>query len=178
MFALFLVAAGLIALRLLRPPVPPNSAITNQPPIEILPEPSLPPSQISSLPTRRVAGITVNDQELEVEVATTSAEIIRGLSGRDSLDLDGMLFVFPAPGKQNFWMKDMRFSLDLVWINNGIVVDILRNVPVPEPGTPDSQLKTYFSPGSVTHVLELPAGAASRLGIEVSSDIITTDPKL
>jgi len=175
---LSLAAAALVAIRFIFPSPRPNPAATNQPPVETPFQPSPSLSQISSQPTRRVAGITVNNQELDVEVATTSAEIVRGLSGRDSLDLDGMLFVFPAPGKQNFWMKDVRFPLDILWINDGKIVDILRNVPAPEPGTPDSQLKTYSSPGPVSHVLELPAGATSQLGISVSSEIITSDPAL
>ena len=181
LFSLAIIAAALIGLRLLLPPPPQNSSsITDKTPLtdssQISPSPSQSP--ISSLPTRRVAGITVNGQELDVEVATTSAEIVRGLSGRDSLDLDGMLFIFPTPAKQNFWMKDMRFPLDILWINGGKVIDILRNVPPPQPGSPDSQLKTYSSPGAVTHVLELLAGAASQLGIEVSSEIIPSDPTL
>ncbi len=176
---LSLAAAALIGIRFIFPPPSPKSiSVTNEPPAGTFLQPSPSLSQVSSSPARRVAGLTINGQELDVEVATTSAEIVRGLSGRDSLDLDGMLFVFPIPGKQNFWMKDMRFPLDLLWINNGKVIDILRNVPPPEPGTPDSQLKTYSSPGTVSHVLELPAGAASRLGVEVSSEIITTDPTL
>lgn len=177
LFALSLIAASLIAVKLI---FKPQSRLPIVIP-EVQPTPalnSLTPNESPSLPVRRVAGIVVNDQELDVEVATTSAEISRGLSGRESFDLDGMLFIFPTPGKQNFWMKDMRFPLDLLWISGGKVIDILRNVPPPEPGTPDSQLKTYSSPGIVSHVLELPAGAASQLGIEVSSEIITTDPRL
>jgi uncharacterized membrane protein (UPF0127 family) len=177
LFALAIIAAGLIALRFLFPTLPQDFTVANEPPTDTI-QPTSFQSQTPFLPSRRAAGIIVNGQELDVEVATTSAEIVRGLSGRDALDLDGMLFVFPAPGKQNFWMKDMRFPLDLVWINDGKVIDILRNVPAPEPGTSDSQLKTYSSPGPVTHVLELQAGAASQLGITVSSEIITTDPTL
>lgn len=56
-------------------------------------------------------------------IARTSEERAKGLSGRDILCEDcAMLFVFEKPGRYGFWMKGMRFPLDILWIRNGRVV--------------------------------------------------------
>ena len=73
---------------------------------------------------------------LRLEVADTDASRTLGLSGRDSLDSGaGMLFTFDAPGIYPFWMKDMKFPLDMVWIDSGKVVDVVTLRP-PVPGGP------------------------------------------
>jgi uncharacterized membrane protein (UPF0127 family) len=105
--------------------------------------------------------------EIAVEVASTPAQSERGLGYRDSLPADaGMLFDLHATTTPQFWMKGMRFSLDLVWIGEDKrVMSITAIVPFQPPGTPDSQLPRYTSPLPVRYVLELNAGAANRLGL-------------
>jgi uncharacterized membrane protein (UPF0127 family) len=103
---------------------------------------------------------------LRVEVAVTPEDRVRGLSGRDSLAEDaGMLFDLVDPRRPGFWMKDMRFPLDMVWIDERKnVVGVSANVE-PQPGVPDSELRRYSPPTPVRYVLELNAGAAERLGL-------------
>jgi uncharacterized membrane protein (UPF0127 family) len=61
--------------------------------------------------------VRVGAQAWRVEVARDAASRERGLSGRDQLARgEGMLFVFETPYHAGFWMKDMRFPLDIVWI--------------------------------------------------------------
>ena len=68
---------------------------------------------------------------LRVLVASDSAERSQGLSNRDDLPGDGLLLQWDARGRHPIWMADMRFPLDLVWIEqNGLVVGLLTNVPV------------------------------------------------
>ena len=56
-----------------------------------------------------------------------------GLSGRSSLaENEGMLFIFDTPAVYEFWMKDMNFPLDFIWINNGLVVDLSEHIPPPD----------------------------------------------
>jgi uncharacterized membrane protein (UPF0127 family) len=56
---------------------------------------------------------------LTVEIAATSADQEKGLSDRNSMAPDhGMLFVFDSEGMWGFWMKEMRFSLDIIWFNS------------------------------------------------------------
>lgn len=94
-------------------------------------------------------------------LATTSASRALGLSGRESLQArEGMLFVFPQDGTPAFWMKDMRFALDIVWIDAaGRVVGVDAEV------TPESFPAAFSPPSPVRYVLELGAGQARALGI-------------
>ncbi len=65
---------------------------------------------------------------LHVLVADSKEERIQGLSYREQIPLDGMLFIFPSSKKYAFWMKGMSFPLDIIWINeNGEVVGFKEN---------------------------------------------------
>lgn len=98
---------------------------------------------------------------IQVLVATSSADQERGLGGRASLPADqGMLFVFPVPGSYAFWMKDMEFPLDIVWIGSDeVVAGVTSGIPA------DSFPSTYLPPRPISYVLELNAGAAEKYGI-------------
>lgn len=82
-------------------------------------------SDAIELRTVELAGQTVH-----VAVVDTPIARQRGLSGRQGLAGDeGMLFVFPQDGKYSIWMKDMLFSIDIVWIAaDGGIVDMVQNV--------------------------------------------------
>ncbi len=61
---------------------------------------------------------TINKATYNVMLAKTDAERIKGLSGRDKLGTnEGMLFVFKDPGIYPFWMKNMKFPIDIIYIN-------------------------------------------------------------
>lgn len=108
----------------------------------------------------------------DVEMATTMVEQSCGLSGRTGLgDNEGMLFVFGTPNTQTFWMKDMQFALDMIWISDNKVVGMTQNIPPPAPGTPLWRLNLYGSPPFVDKVLEVNAGAAAKDNIQVG-DIV------
>ena len=102
-----------------------------------------------------------------VSVADTVQARQQGLSGRSGLALDeGMLFVFPQDGKYGFWMKDMRFSIDILWLNaSGTVVYMAQNV------SPDSFPKSFESDVPARYVLELPAGYAEAHSVAIG-DIV------
>jgi uncharacterized membrane protein (UPF0127 family) len=113
-------------------------------------------------PTLDRQRITVGDTPLLVEVADEPAELAAGLSDRCSLATgEGMLFLFPEDAASSFWMKQMHFPLDIVWINDGAVVQIDRDVPAPEPG----EYPAIVYPRQPTDsVLEVPAGYAAAQG--------------
>jgi uncharacterized membrane protein (UPF0127 family) len=74
----------------------------------------------------------IGDQKISVELRRTPLEWEKGLSGRKPLaENTGMLFVFSDTAIRQFWMKDMRFSIDIFWIRNGKVVGIAKEVPIP-----------------------------------------------
>ncbi len=68
---------------------------------------------------------------IQVEIADTPDAREKGLSYRNSLKQDrGMLFVFSKEGKYGFWMKEMRFPLDIIWIDrNKTIIFIEENLP-------------------------------------------------
>ena len=123
----------------------------------------------AGLPTTQV---TVGERAIGVEVAATPATRQHGLSDRASLPSDaGMLFDLGQTQVATFWMKDMHFPLDMVWIDeNHTVAGVAENVQ-PQPGAADSQLTLYHSTSPVRYVLELNAGAAARLGFTTGAQV-------
>lgn len=108
---------------------------------------------------------------IDAEVATTKASRELGLSGRSKMsDTQGLLFVFEEPGKYGFWMKDMAFPLDIIWINDdGVVVSIEREL------TPESYPHTFINQASAKYVLEINAGLAEKFGLYLGSKVKMTD---
>lgn len=116
--------------------------------------------------------ITIGGSTFDVELATTMAEQACGLSGRTGLgDNQGMLFMFGRPNTQTFWMKDMTFALDIIWIGGGKVVGVTENVPPPAPGAHIWELKLYGSPSNTDSVLEVSAGTVTKDGIKVGDAV-------
>jgi uncharacterized membrane protein (UPF0127 family) len=110
--------------------------------------------------------IVVGGAIVNVEIASTSAQQEKGLSDRDSMAPDhGMLFVFSTEGEWGFWMKGMRFSLDIIWF------DSQRNVVFMEqnllPCTPQD-CPAYVPPVKALYVLEVNAGFAQAHNITVA----------
>lgn len=115
--------------------------------------------------------LTVGGHEFAVEVRDTALGRAEGLSGRELLAEDtGMLFIFETPGIYGFWMKDMKFPIDIVWIEGERVVGIIENV-VPEPEKSIFTLTVYRPPEPVSRVLELPAGTVARYGLRTGDAV-------
>jgi uncharacterized protein len=114
--------------------------------------------------------LEIGEHQLSVEAVTAQPSIILGLGERDSIGSDGMLFMLGRREPATFWMRGMRFGLDMIWIDNGTITGITASVPAPEnPAAFD--LPTYASPGPVTHVLELAAGRAEALGLQAGDTV-------
>ena len=79
------------------------------------------------------AKVKINDKIITAEVVESIADQARGLSNRESLGEDeGMLFVYNKKNRPTFWMKDMLFPIDIIWIADDKIVDISENLPVPD----------------------------------------------
>lgn len=107
----------------------------------------------------------INGQELKLEIASTDAERKLGLGGREGICQNcGMLFLFSQKGQYNFWMKDMRFPLDIVWILDDKVVYFEKNV--------DSDFSGILRPQTeADKVLELNTGKAQELNLKIGDQI-------
>lgn len=126
-------------------------------------------STSSSTATNNQETLTVGTKQIEVEVADAQAEIVQGLSGRESLEPDtGMYFVLGERQEVTFWMYQMKFPIDIIWIDSGVIVGIETNAPIP---TPDN-IATFQSPTPVTNVLEVNAGFAAENNIIVGDKVI------
>lgn len=109
--------------------------------------------------------VTIDNQKFSVEIADEPGERNRGLGERESICDDcGMIFLFDKPGYYSFWMKDMRFPLDFVWIAGDKIIDIDKNMPPDYSGT----LKPETS---VNKVLEVNAGVCERYGIGIGDEV-------
>lgn len=115
--------------------------------------------------------VVISGKTISVEVADTAAKRSIGLSKRSSLSPDsGMLFVFEK--KQvivNFWMKDMEIPLDIIWISDGKVVKIDKEVPA-QKGVSDSMLEIYPSGRPIDYVLEVNTGYTTKNNIKVGDE--------
>lgn len=105
--------------------------------------------------------IYLSREKISAEVADSADEQQRGLSDRACIGANqGMLFEFPRPGYYNFWMKDMQFPIDIVWMD-----DKKRVVEVAAKVQPSTFPDTFAATESSQYVLELAAGRAAELGI-------------
>ncbi len=112
--------------------------------------------------------VTVSDIPIKVALADTNEKRARGLSVFQSLPPDrGMLFVFPENSRPHFWMKNMSFAIDIIWINDGQIVQIDENALPPEPDTTESELKLFTPTEEIDYVLEVNAGFSQEHGLVV-----------
>ncbi len=137
-------------------------------------EPSFSLNQITDHST---VAAEIAGKSLNIEVVNTPASITQGLSGRERLGADGMLFLLPTKSIPSFWMKEMRFDLDLVWLDDSTVVEIAPHVPRPLGDVNPNgyqYLPTYSPKTPVNMVLELEAGKAAALGLKSGDKLILT----
>jgi uncharacterized membrane protein (UPF0127 family) len=117
--------------------------------------------------------VTVGGKTLQVEIANTETLREKGLSGKTSLPTEnGMLFVFDSK-KVNpiFWMKGMLIPLDMIWIADGKIVGIDKNIPAPSANTPDDNLSKFNAAQPIDYVLEVNAGFTSNNGVKVGDSV-------
>lgn len=116
--------------------------------------------------------ILINEKKVLVEIAKTPAEQATGLGFRDSLGKDdGMLFIFEEKTTPGFWMKNMKFSIDIIWISGEKITGISENIR-PPTGAANENLTVYSPPKPVNYVLEVNAGFAAENGIKIGDKIL------
>lgn len=120
----------------------------------------------------RDATATLAGRRLQIELAETAEEQVRGLSGRDSItDEQAMLFVLSDQQQSGFWMKDMKFAIDLIWLKDSRVSEIAPNL-APQPGIPDWELPVYFPQKFADSVLEVKAGWTKRYNLQIGDEFL------
>lgn len=112
-----------------------------------------------------VAPVILKNNVFYAEIVSNQKDLERGLGGRSDLcEKCLMVFRFPASGRYSFWMKDMLFPLDIVWINKGKVVHIEKSVQPSFTGTLTPEADADI-------VIEMNAAKTENLGINVGDTI-------
>jgi uncharacterized membrane protein (UPF0127 family) len=109
----------------------------------------------------RQANITINGIELVADIAETNDQRTVGLAVKDTLnENEAMLFVFSTEREHSFWMKNMKFPIDIIWLDaDKEVVHIEHSL---DPCLPDSSCQTYKPNDNSLYVLETVAGFAQK----------------
>lgn len=118
---------------------------------------------------REVVTAYLGDEELRLEVAATPEKRIKGLMYREGLgEKNGMLFIFEDNGYPAIWMKNVRFPLDILWLDDEMrIVYIYRNAP----SCSGEPCPVYLTPVNARYVLELPANFTLKHGIGVGDKL-------
>lgn len=113
--------------------------------------------------------LAIGNIVFKVEVASNYIDRAIGLSGRSNLPPDsGMLFVFENRGEYGFWMKGMKFPLDIVWIDGDEIKGFTENIPPPKNF---SNLTIYYPPQPIDKVLEINAGSVKKHNLKIGDKI-------
>ena len=110
--------------------------------------------------------VQIGAQTFHISVAASPSERALGLSGRTFLPMEsGLWFVFPAPDWYGFWMREMNFPIDLIWIDaQRHVVNAITLQPCTAKNCP-----IHYAPKPVAYVLEINSGNfAGQAGDQVT----------
>ena len=122
-------------------------------------------SELISIQGNLIRSVFIRDVPVKAEVVSCAKKIELGLGGRKNLpEGRGMLFAMPGNQVQRFWMKGMRFPIDIIWIANGQVIGCERNISADDT-------RIFTSPDSSNFVLEVPAGFCDRYGVQSYDDV-------
>jgi len=112
--------------------------------------------------------VEIGGKIFKTEVVSNDWDMNRGLSGRAGLKNNaGMLFVFSKADFQIFWMKDMKFPIDIIWINEGKIVDIQEKAPVPIT----QYIESYRPSEIAKYVLEINGGLVEKYGFKIGDRV-------
>lgn len=111
--------------------------------------------------------LSINDTELTYELVHTDEDRRLGLSHRESLDENNaMLFKFNNVGDHGIWMKDMKFNLDIIWLDaDKRIVHIEENV------APETYPKSFRSPTHSLYVIEVNAGTVASHNFTIGDSV-------
>lgn len=125
--------------------------------------------------TTSTAMLDLGNRQILVDLAMDDYSRTRGLSGRDSLDADrGMYFAYDTSTIQFFWMFQMKFPLDIVFMKDDEVVFVAQNVPSPTGMMPPAVVNSH-KPSN--RILEINAGKAEEWGIKEGSKVRLVEVK-
>ena len=118
-----------------------------------------------TVPFAKTPKATINNQSFNLLLAKTGDETQKGLSEKDSLDeKSGMLFIFNKADYYPFWMRKMKFPIDIIYIKDNKIVTVYENVQL--PATSKENLPVYRPENPADKVLEINAGLSRKYGFK------------
>lgn len=116
--------------------------------------------------------VSINHQTFSVLIAKTDADKQKGLSGRKSLPKsEGMVFLFDKPDYYAFWMKDMLFPIDIIYIHNKRILTVYSNLQPPTKNMTDFNLPVVKPSEPADTVLEINAGLAKQYNFQTGDTV-------
>ncbi|MFZ2621426.1 MAG: DUF192 domain-containing protein [Minisyncoccia bacterium] len=126
-------------------------------------------SNLSSPPiqTYLVGNVVMKGKTFSVEISDTDRLRTLGLSGHAQLkDDEGMFFIFPKSGIYGFWMKDMLFPIDIIWVDENFkIIHIEKSI------SPDTYPKVFLPESPSKYVLEVLAGETLKVDLKIGDKI-------
>ena len=114
----------------------------------------------------------IKDQTFSLTVAATEKEKEVGLSGKKSLAKNaGMLFPYTTKTTPTFWMRNMEFPIDILFISDGKIVTLYKNV---KPPISEQNLQLYSPSTPVDNVIEINAGLSDQYGFKEGDPVTIT----
>jgi uncharacterized membrane protein (UPF0127 family) len=121
---------------------------------------------VSSFPGYTETELNLHVHNLMLYIADNDKTREQGLSEIKKLkDNEGMIFIFNKPDYYAFWMKDMNFPLDFIYLNNNKVVDIKENI------SPQTYPQAFEPVNPSDKIIEVNVGTVQKLSIK-KGDII------
>ncbi len=123
---------------------------------------------LSLLLNRKSTKAEIAGHDFSVSVAKSDKDKQIGLSSKENLPKDqGMLFVFDQPDYYSFWMKNMKFPIDIIYINGDKVTTVIKDAKPVQNG----DLPIYQPSEKSDKVLEINAGLSDQYGIKNGTEI-------
>jgi len=123
---------------------------------------------VVKLSTSATKRMIINNHKFYAMVVSTPEAREKGLSGKDKLGRNqAMFFVFEKPEIVSIWMKDMKFPIDIIWIDENLHVIYIK-----EKATPESFPEIFNPPSEAMYVLEVNAGFVEKNKIEVGDRVV------
>lgn len=114
--------------------------------------------------------VKINDKSFAIEIADSPEALQKGLSDRKSLPKDqGLLFIFDNKAYHTFWMKNMQFPIDIIFIEDNKIISIQKNAQPPK--NINEELSLYKPTKPINKVLEINAGLSEKFDFK-SGDMI------
>lgn len=114
-----------------------------------------------------ISTVTIDGHAFQVEVAETKYFLQKGLSGHKALKSnEGMFFVFEIPDNYGFWMKDMTFPIDIIWIGPDFKINHIE-----QGVTPETYPKVFYPEAPSKYVLEVSSGRSETLNFKIGDTV-------